>query len=139
MIFVEAEIESTTDIQNVSVSFLVRDATGVDILGTTTFDERMTLPPLERDRILRIRFAFKNQLRAGTYGVCVALNRVSRRDYTDNILLDQIDGSVAFGVIENPNRPVHYKIHQPVEIEVLSREARAAVHRHQLSNISAPA
>ena len=46
----------------------------------------------------------------------VAVNRVSRRDYTDSLLFDQIDGGAAFTVLAHPERPVHYKFHQPVVI-----------------------
>jgi lipopolysaccharide transport system ATP-binding protein len=115
-IVIEAEIESVIDIENLSLSFLVRDGTGIDILGTTTFDESVSLPPLKRHSSLTAQFAFRNPLRPGNYGVSLAINRVSRRDYTDNVLFDQADGALSFAVTENANRPVHYKIHQPVQI-----------------------
>ena len=63
-----------------------------------------------------MRLRFQNRLRPGSYGVSVAINRVSRRDLTDNVLFDQIDSVVAFEVIGDPRRPVHYKFHEPVEV-----------------------
>ena len=50
-------------------------------------------------------------------GVSVAMNRISRRDYRDNVIFDQIDGAAAFTVLVHPERPVHYKFHQPVAIQ----------------------
>lgn len=124
-IIIELEIEGgSITIQDLSVSFLVRDGTGVDLFGTTSFDEKVALPELQSGSTLTICFSFVNILRPGNYGISVALNRVSRRDYTDNILLDQVDGAIGFTVTEDANRPVHYKIHHPVTIAV--RGAHAA-------------
>jgi lipopolysaccharide transport system ATP-binding protein len=100
------------------VSFLVRDATGVDLLGTTTFEERVALRPLRAGERGEVRLRFLNRLRAGSYGISVAINRVAHRDLTDNCLFDQIDGVAAFEVIGDPDRPVHYKFHEPVEVVV---------------------
>jgi len=104
------------EVDQLSVAFLVRDATGVDLLGTTTFEEEVHLPALAAGAADTVRIRFQNRLRPGSYGVSVAINRVSRRDLTDNVLFDQIDAVVAFEVIGDPRRPVHYKFHEPVEI-----------------------
>lgn len=116
-ITLEATIRALQDARDLSVSFLVRDPTGVDLLGTTTFDERVTLPALPQGGACRVRFRFTNQLRGGSFGVSLAVNRVSSRDYSDNILFDQADACVAFSVIADPDRPVHYKLHVPVTVD----------------------
>jgi lipopolysaccharide transport system ATP-binding protein len=116
-IVVEAVVRAHVDVADVSVSFLVRDMTGVDLMGTTTFDERVALPPLAGGTALRLRFAFQNALRAGHFGVSLAANRVAHRDYSDAILFHQVDGCTAFAVLGDPDRPVHYKFHQPIAIE----------------------
>ena len=74
------------------------------------------IPPLKKGGRVTVRFAFKNVLRVGSYGISLAVNRVSRRDYTDSILFDQIDGCIAFAVVPDPDRPVHYKFHHPVMV-----------------------
>jgi lipopolysaccharide transport system ATP-binding protein len=117
-IVLEATLRSYVEADNVSVSFLVRDMTGVDLMGTTTFDERVTIPRLQPGETARVRFRFQNHLRLGNFGVCLAIHRVSERDYSDNVLCDQVDGCAAFAVIADPGRPVHYKFHQPVSVEV---------------------
>lgn len=113
---IRVKVSSSIEVANLSVSFLVRDSTGIDILGTTTFDERVQIAPLCADGMLEMEFRFVNWLRPGSYGVSVAVCRVSRRDYTDNLLFDQADGVASFLVTEDPDRPVHYKVHQPVQI-----------------------
>ena len=114
---IEATIRSHVDARDLSVSFLVRDMTGVNLTGTTTFDESVALPDLPPGRPPKVRFQFENRLRAGSFGVCLAVTRVASRDYSDAVLLDQVDGCAAFGVIGDPNRPVHYKFHQAVSID----------------------
>lgn len=116
-ITLEATLRAVVDARDLSVSFLVRDQTGVDLLGTTTFDERVALSPLPAGRAGRVRFRFENRLRAGNFGISLAVNRVSSRDYSDNILFDQADACIAFAVVADPQRPVHYKFHQPIDID----------------------
>ena len=102
--------------ENLSVSLLVRDMTGVDLMGTTTFDEEYRLPALEPEEEAWVRFRFQNTLRAGNFGVCVAINRVSTRDRSDNVLFDQVDACASFTVMPDMNRPVHYKFHCPMQL-----------------------
>ncbi len=104
--------------EGLSVSFLVRDAVGVDLMGTTTFDEHAVLPELAAGESATVEFEFPCLLRRGPFGLSVAVHRVRERDYSDNLLLDQIDGCGAFRVVRDVDRPVHYKFHQPVNIRV---------------------
>ncbi len=114
-ITLEATLEAKIDdARDYSVSFLVRDMTGVDLMGSATCDEKAIPPRLSKGQQARVRFSFQNSLRVGTYGICLAVTRVSRRDYSDAVLFDQVDGCAAFVVVQNPDRPVHYKFHQPV-------------------------
>jgi lipopolysaccharide transport system ATP-binding protein len=103
---------------NLSISFFVRDSSGIDLMGTTTFEERVKLPAIQAGQSGCVTFSFANCLRAGFYGLTIAVNRVARWDLGDNILLDQIDGAVAFEVIGKPQRRVWYKFHNPVQITV---------------------
>ena len=62
-------------------------------MGTTTFDERVKSAARRRGRReSRSVSASRTALRAGNYGVCLAITRVSQRDYSDVVLFDQIDG-----------------------------------------------
>jgi lipopolysaccharide transport system ATP-binding protein len=115
---IEARLRSFVDVEHLSVSFLVRDATGVDLFGTTSFDEGVKIPALGPGDCASVRLTFTNVLRKGSFRVSLAVHRVSRSDYSDNVLFDQVDGCVAFAVGTNPERPIHYKFHAPVKIEV---------------------
>jgi ABC-type polysaccharide/polyol phosphate transport system ATPase subunit len=115
-ITLEVTLKAYIDLEHASVSFLVRDMTGIDLTGTTTYDEGAELPPLAAGRQARVRFSFVNCFHGGNYGVSVAVNRLTRRDYSDNVLFDQVDGGAAFATIPDPGRPVHYKFHNAVTI-----------------------
>lgn len=115
-ITIEAMLRAHLAVENLSCSFLVRDFTGVDLMGTTSFDERCPGPPLVAGQRTKVRFSFENRLRPGHFGICFAVNRLTSRDYSDNVLFDQVDGVAAFVVMGDPERPVHYKFHQPVDV-----------------------
>lgn len=115
-ITVEATLKAHAAVSGVSCSFLIRDFTGVDLMGTTTFDERADSPALGLGERAKVRFSFENRLRPGNFGVCLAVHRVTSRDYSDNVLFDQVDGVASFLVLAQPERPVHYKFHQPTSV-----------------------
>ncbi len=116
-------IRAKTRLEGASISFLIRDMTGVDLFGTTTFDEGVTLPPMNAGETQIVQFRFQATMRGGSYGVCVAATRVTQRDYADALLLDQQDAVLAFTVIGNPNRPVHYKVWHPITVSLAERSA----------------
>lgn len=118
VVVLHVRYHSLIDVDNLSVSFLVRDITGVDLMGTTTFDEHVALPTAAAGQPNSVQFRFTNALRYGSYGMSVAITRVTQRDYSDNIVMDQIDGAAAFETLGRSERPVHYKFHQPVEIRI---------------------
>lgn len=115
---VEVRLIALAALDQLSVSFKVVDERGVDIFGTTTFDERRELPELQPGQHLAVRFSVDNLLRPGAYTVASSINRLSRRDYSDNDLLDQRLDACMFMVPRDAERPVHYAVHQPVEIAV---------------------
>ncbi len=115
-IHVSVYFKTFIDLHNFSVSFLVRDMVGIDLMGTTTFDEGIEFPAMPKETSGRVVLAFKNLLRTGNFGISIALNRLTASDYSDNVLFDQIDGCAAFTTIPDLARPVHYKFHNPVSV-----------------------
>ncbi|WP_019915131.1 ABC transporter ATP-binding protein [Paenibacillus sp. HW567] len=108
---------SKEKVQDINVSFLIRDITGIDLFGTTMFDEHVILISLEKHEKKIVKFNFPIWLRQGSYSVSVAVNSVTDRDYSDVFLFEQIDGASSFEVIRKIDRPVHYKVHVPIRIE----------------------
>ena len=104
--------------EDLNVSFLVRDETGVNLLGTMTWDEKIELPDLGVGEAGEVRFRFRNRLRMGRFGVSVAMTRINREDHRKPILYDQIDGVSTFVSQWDPERPIHYKFDAQVEVQV---------------------
>lgn len=109
-------IKSKGDYQNINLSFLVRDITGIDLFGTTIFDEKIELINLKHGETEVVDFKFNINLRAGSYSISVAVNSVTDKDYSDVYLFQQIDAATAFEVVRELDRPVHYKFHIPTKI-----------------------
>jgi hypothetical protein len=84
-------------------------------MGTTTFDERQALPAKKKGELGHVQIAFNNCLRPGGYSITVAITRVTYRDTSDNVLLDQIDTVATFDVLADPDRPIYHKFNNPVE------------------------
>lgn len=117
-------ISARIDIDDLSVGFTIRDQSGVSVIGTITLDEKFTIPPLCAGATGCVHFQFKNQLPPGNFGVSVMVNQVSRVDYTDVIILDQITAAGNFLVARDAERPVWYKYYCPVEIEYLQESSQ---------------
>ncbi|CEH30653.1 hypothetical protein AM501_25145 [Aneurinibacillus migulanus] len=109
-------IEAKKNVNNINISFLIRDITGIDLFGTTMFDENISLINLKMGEEAIVEFEFPIALRAGSYSISVAVNTVSSKDYSDVYLFEQIDAATAFEVIGNPLRPIHYKFYLPITI-----------------------
>ncbi len=62
-ICIEVIYKTFIDLENFSVSFLIRDNTGVDLMGTTTFDERIKFPILRAGKQGKVYFRFINNLK----------------------------------------------------------------------------
>ena len=106
-------IASSTDLSNGSVSFRVRRSNGDAIFGTTTFDERHKLPTITEAGMI-VEFRFSALVAPGDYQIDVAFNCVTQLDYSDSILLDQIDGGLQMRILGAADRPIHYSCFLPV-------------------------
>jgi lipopolysaccharide transport system ATP-binding protein len=109
---------SAIEIDRINVSYLVRDETGVDLTGTMTSDEGVTLPPMKPGDTGEVVFSFSNCLRPGPFGINIAVTQINPEDPRRPLLLDQIDGVEGFVSFPDPNRPVHYKFDSKVDVKI---------------------
>lgn len=107
---IHAEILIPED--EVHFSFIIKDKNGLDICGSTDFDEKT---PLFRngDRMI-VDFVFPNLLAPGSYSVHVCVAR--GKEPTEMVVMDAMDIAAVFEVYLDPNRPVWYTVHVPVEV-----------------------
>jgi len=117
-IVIEVKIGAEVDLDRLTVSFVIRDATGVDLVGSSTGQEQVPLPRLSAGSGLTVRFRLANRLRPGAYGLCVGIERLPARGGQHRVLLDHADGCAAFRSLLKPGRPIRCKVHLPVEVEV---------------------
>ncbi len=99
------------------MAFLVRDAAGVDLMGSGTADEGVFLPEMSVGEVATVRFHFRNIFRAGHYGISLTLTRLPDTSGEMGITMDHVDAVAAFAVIADPGRVVHHKIYQQVRVE----------------------
>ncbi|MCQ9147818.1 ABC transporter ATP-binding protein [Ochrobactrum sp. BTU2] len=116
LITIEVEFQSTIAVSDLCVNLLVRDATGLDLFGTSTFDEDILLKPMDVGEKQTVQFTFPAITRVGSYGVALSITRVSQKDYSDSFLFDQVDGICSYSIAQNIKRPVHYKFHVATSI-----------------------
>ena len=120
---------SAIETQDLNVSFLVRDETGVNLCGTMTWDEGLELAAVKAGDEGEVSFRFVNRLRPGRFGVSVAVTRINREDRRRPILYDQIDGVATFVSHPAEDRPIHYKFDAQIRVEAgassTGRDARA--------------
>ena len=109
---------SDTETDDLNISFLVRDDTGVNLLGTMTWDEGVALPAVKPGDTGTVTFDFVNRLRPGRFGVCVAITRINRANPRKPFLYDQIDGVATFESRADPDRPIHYKFDAQIDVEI---------------------
>lgn len=114
---IDVQFRAYRDISNVSVGYGVRDNSGITVIGTTLFDENIIIPEMKEGEEGFVRFRLINHLRHGNYGVNIGINSVSKKDYSDNLVLDLVHACATFLVVHNPKRPVWYKCYVPIDIE----------------------
>ena len=125
-ILIDVVYQSKIATEDMNVSFLVRDETGVNLCGTMTWDEGVELSPMSPGEDGGVRFRFANRLRPGRFGISVALTRIDREDSRRPLLYDQVDGVASFISHWEPSRPIHYKFDAQVQVELRAPQAVGA-------------
>jgi len=116
MMTIEIHIHAYTSIENLNCCIRIRDKNGIDVTGTTTFEEKMKFPVFEKDRSMIVTFRSPNLLKHDmTFSVGVTIN--DTRSLVDQTILDHIDLGYSFKSVYNPKRPVWYMYYQNYDIE----------------------
>lgn len=118
VIRIRVSLQSEIHCDNLNVSYLIRDDTGIDLTGTMTWDEGVRFDPVKPGDTREVCFSFVNNLRPGNFGVSVAATRIHPQTPRKPMLFDQIDGVGAFVVNRSLDRPVHYKFDSSVDVSI---------------------
>lgn len=116
-ITVEVTFRSTVAMPKVDVTVRVRDKHGIEIFGVSANDVGDRIDEIEPGRPIRVRFTFKNILRAGPHGVNVSLIRPPDRMGDGAVTLDHIDAAAAFRSLSRGDSIIRGKIHHDCRVE----------------------
>lgn len=102
-------------IEKFNCSILIRDKNGIDITGTTTFDEQIVFPLIQKGDMIKVQFSFKNHLKHNaTFSLSATLNNTE--SYEVNEMLDHMEVVKTFRSLYNPKRPVWYNYFEKMDI-----------------------
>ncbi len=114
---IEVAIRSDVAIVAPDLVFVIRDRTGVNLFGSTLFDEGARLVRLEAGERVTARMSFVNPLAVGPHGVMLSLIKRPEQPGEGVITLDHLDVATGFEVIK-AKRVVRGKLHVPFEASV---------------------
>ncbi|WP_238916667.1 ABC transporter ATP-binding protein [Clostridium sp. YIM B02555] len=108
-------VELFKDVEHLNCSLLIRDKNGVDITGTTSFEEGIKFPKLEKGDKVTIAFKAPNLLKHDmTFSVGLSINDTISLE--EHEVLDVIDLAYSFKSVYNNKRPVWYSYYQAFDI-----------------------
>lgn len=102
-------------VPRVDFSFIVRDLNRIDLFGAATFEEAVRCDPTARFFVAE--FSFHVRLGPGSYSILATFVDCSE-DLERKVQMDQIDIAYIFRVRFDPNRPVWYVFHEPVDVRI---------------------
>lgn len=112
---IRVELQARTDIPELIVGFFICDKNGVEILGTNTQEEGLTVSSLSAGQQVTIEFRLNIPLRPGSYSLTVACAESSL-----GITADWIENVFVFQVLPSPTgKRIHSLVYQPVETQIL--------------------
>ncbi len=112
---IRVELQARTDIPELIVGFFICDKNGVELLGTNTQEEGLTVSSLSAGQQVTIEFRLNIPLRPGSYSLTVACAESSL-----GITADWIENVFVFQVLPSPTgRRIHSLVYQPVETQIL--------------------
>lgn len=112
-------IEDRLKLHNLSVGLTIRDESGLELTGTSLFNENVGLAEWEQRDCILVSFKMQVLMRGGlSYSVCVRLNSVSQQDRSDNVLLYENETATVFQVSYDFDHQMWFKYYQPISIFV---------------------
>lgn len=125
-ITLEVVLSSRVEVTSLDLIFVIRDRAGVNLFGSTLFDEGSRLVRIDSREEVVARISFINPLAVGPHGIALTLVRRPERAGDGVITLDHLDTAAAFKVIRG-KRVVRGKIHVPFDTSVERLPTRSPV------------
>ncbi|MBG9735030.1 ABC transporter ATP-binding protein [Paenibacillus alvei] len=113
---IEIHLKAFKNIENLNCCIRIRDKNGIDVTGTTTFEEKIKFPVFKENENMVVKFVSPNLLKHDmTFSLGVTIN--DTRNIADQTILDHVDLGYSFKSVYNPQRPVWYMYYQNYDID----------------------
>jgi len=111
-------VKTKQGFENMGASFIIRDAKGVDLMGTTSHHYGYTIERVEPGEVVNFTFEFPNMLRAGHYSLSCAVNYLPPGEIAPQsaMLIDQLDNVAIYRSVGLPDLDVYHRFYVPVEV-----------------------
>lgn len=104
-------------LQNISCGFLIKDQFGQELTGESVFNTLRRSLDVRAGQRVRFRFASTMLLRGGqSYSVAIRINRVSKWDRSDNVVVYADELAFVFDVLSDGENPMWFKFKMPFRI-----------------------
>ncbi len=115
---IDVPLLAIRDLDHLSVGVLIKDRLGIELTGESVFNKFRCGVTIRAGEALRVRFSAVNNLRSGDYSVAVRVNRVSKWDRSDNLLLYNDETATAFHVPGDPDQTLWFRYRHPFEVTI---------------------
>lgn len=104
-------------LRNISCGFLIKDQFGQELTGESVFNTLRRSLDVGAGQHVRFRFSSSMLLRGGqSYSVAVRLNRVSKWDRSDNVVIYANELALVFDVLADSDNLMWFKFKMPFRV-----------------------
>lgn len=113
----EFELMFNKAANSISVGFLIKDQFGQELTGESYFNSQRRSLNFDKGQLVTFSFSSEMQFRGGqSYSVSMYVNRVSKWDRTDNLVIYVDNLAVVFEVLVDQDNPMWFKFRQPFDV-----------------------
>lgn len=103
--------------RNISAGFLIKDQFGQELTGESVFNTFRRSLDVGEGQLVRFRFSSSMLLRGGqSYSVAIRLNKVSKWDRSDNVVIYADELALVFDVLSDNDNPMWFKFKMPFRV-----------------------
>ena len=114
----EFKIDINQSIDNISVGILLKDQFGQDLTGESFFNTHRHSLNFKAGQQPTFSFESSMMLRGGqSYSVAMRVNKVSRWDRSDNVIIYADELAMVFDVLTDNDNPMWFKFQMPFKVE----------------------
>lgn len=105
------------NLRNISCGFLIKDQFGQELTGESVFNTMRRSLDVRAGQRVPFRFSSSMLLRGGqSYSVAIRLNRVSKWDRSDNVIIYADELALVFDVLADNDNPMWFKFKMPFRV-----------------------